>query len=58
MLVYDYRLDKLNNRLHASPADIQLAFVTDAFPVAEQGTPLAGALAEVKSLINAQYAER
>ena len=44
----------LNNRLHASQDDIQLAMVVDAFPVAESGTPLFTALAEVKSVINAQ----
>jgi hypothetical protein len=54
MKMYDHRIDKLTNRLHATQDDVQLALVHDAFPEAEQGTPLAGALAEVKSLIKAQ----
>ncbi len=53
MVMYDFRIDKLNNRLHATPDDIQLAMVAAAFPEVEQGTPLAGAL-EVRSLIKAQ----
>ena len=52
--LYAHRVEKLTKRLHATTEDIQLALVVEAIPDGEKGTPLAVALAEVKSLLQSQ----